>query len=150
MVCGRLEQLRSGWWGEEFRIVVWKKWRIVVWQEIRPLGRPVEGWGWGPSAHRVQRGGLRVGVLSGHGRLGSHASFSIRSNQPGQMKQVGDREEAGTKLSRATGGRMLVSALLAETGSQVGTERTRPLSGTSTRNPPQRQKVPRLQARPKD
>lgn len=25
MVCGRLEQFRSGWWGEEFRIVVWKK-----------------------------------------------------------------------------------------------------------------------------
>lgn len=69
------------------------------------------GWGWGPRAHRVQRGGLRVELLSGPGRLGLHASFSIRSNQPGQMKQVGDREEAGTKLSRAAGGRMLVLAL---------------------------------------
>lgn len=89
-------------------------------------------------------------MLSGHGRLGLHASFSIRSNQPGQMKRVGDREEAGTELSRATGGRMLVSALLAETGSQVGIERTRPISGASTRNLPPRQKVPGLQARHKD
>lgn len=75
------------------------------------MGRPVGGWGWGPRAQRAQQGGLRVEVLSGHGRLGLHASFSIRSNQPGQMKQVGDREEAGTRLSRATGGRMLVLAL---------------------------------------
>lgn len=49
-----------------------------------------------------------------------HASFSIRSNQPGQMKQVGSREEAGLKLSRAAGGRVLVSALLAETGVSGG------------------------------
>ena len=44
-----------------------------------------------------------------------HASFSIRSSQPGQRKQVGNREEAGMKFSRAAGGRMLISALLAET-----------------------------------
>lgn len=43
------------------------------------------------------------------------ASFSIRRRQPGQMKLVGSREEAGMKLSRATGGRMLISALLAKT-----------------------------------
>lgn len=49
-----------------------------------------------------------------------HASFSIRSRQPGQMKQVGSREEAGMKLSRATGDRMLISALLAETGGPGG------------------------------
>lgn len=48
------------------------------------------------------------------------ASFSIRRRQPGQMKLVGSREEAGMKLSRATGGRMLISALLAETGDPGG------------------------------
>lgn len=32
----------------------------------------------------------------------------------------------------------------------MGIERTRPVSGASTRKPPPRQKVPGLQARPKD
>lgn len=59
-------------------------------------------------------------LFSGRGGPGVHASFSIRSNQPGQMKQVGSREEAGLKLSRAAGGRVLVSALLAETGVSGG------------------------------
>lgn len=102
------------------------------------MGRPVGGWGWEPRAHRVQRGGLRVEVLSGHSPLGLHASFSIRSNQPGQMKQVGDQEEAGTKLSRASGSRML-----------VGIERTRPISRASTKNPPQRQSYQGFRLDPK-
>lgn len=54
-------------------------------------------------------------MSSGQGGLGVPASFSIRSSQPSQMKQVGSREEVGMKVSRAGGGRMLVSALLAET-----------------------------------
>lgn len=63
------------------------------------------------------------------------ASFSIRRRQPGQMKLVGSREEAGMKLSRATGGRMLISALLLKPGTQVGIERARPASGAGVRNP---------------
>lgn len=60
-------------------------------------------------------------MLSGQpGGLEVHASFSIRCHQSGQMKQVGHREEVGMKLSRATGSRMLVSALLAETGNPGG------------------------------
>lgn len=73
--------------------------------------------------------------MSGHGRLGLHANLNIRRNQPGQMKQVSNQEEAGTKLSRATGSRMLVSGLLAETWVPVGIERSRPTSGASIRHP---------------
>lgn len=79
------------------------------------------------------------------GGLGVPAQLQHTEQPAWPDGQVGSLGEAGRKVSRATGSRMLVSALLAGTRDPAGVERTRWALGAGQGIPPQRQRHQGLQ-----